>query len=294
MQTQKHVIGRFGSKTKNLSADEKERRKWSSNGKAFTLIELLVVIAIIAILAAMLLPALSAAKQKTLGVACLNNLKQLTLAAIVYGSDNHDEIIPNALGTTNSWVAGSVQQLPGATNIADIEDSLLWSYNKSLGIYVCPADKIGIGGQLRVRSYSLSGMMGNNEGTTSDVHPGLQENLKFSDVINPDPSDALFFMDEQSSPNPYDCSIDDGYFAVNLSPSGKLNGDWRNLPASRHGDFGQWSFADGHVGTTKWLEPTTQHLQGNGGVGGAIYAVTKPFDKDLHQLFDDVYPSSRW
>jgi prepilin-type N-terminal cleavage/methylation domain-containing protein/prepilin-type processing-associated H-X9-DG protein len=271
-------------------------RRFVVKGRAFTLIELLVVIAIIAILAAMLLPALSAAKRRAQGIACVNNLKELTLAAMVYSGDYQDAIIPNALGTSNSWVAGNVQQLPGATNVADIENSLLWPYNKSLGIYVCPADNIGIHGLTRVRSFSLSGMMGNNENTVTSanaVHPNLRENIKFTDVHNPGPSDAMFFMDEQSSPNPADCSIDDGYFATNLNPSGKTSGNWRNLPGSRHGNYGQWSFADGHAAKTKWLEPTTQHLVGNGGVGG-IYATTKPFDKDLQQVFDDTYPSNDW
>jgi prepilin-type N-terminal cleavage/methylation domain-containing protein/prepilin-type processing-associated H-X9-DG protein len=268
-------------------------RRFVVKGRAFTLIELLVVIAIIAILAAMLLPALSAAKRRAQGISCINNLKELTLAAMVYSGDYQDAIIPNVLGTSNSWVAGSVQSLPGATNVADIETSLLWPYNKSLGIYVCPADKTGIGDTTRVRSFSLSGMMGNNEDPTLGVHDGLRENIKLTDVHNPGPADALFFMDEQSSPNPADCSIDDGYFATNLNPSGKTSGNWRNLPASRHGNYGQWSFADGHATKTKWLEPTTQHLTGNGGVGG-IYATTKAFDKDLQQLFDDVYPSNDW
>jgi prepilin-type N-terminal cleavage/methylation domain-containing protein/prepilin-type processing-associated H-X9-DG protein len=273
-------------------------RRFVVKSRAFTLIELLVVIAIIAILAAMLLPALSAAKRRAQGISCINNLKELTLAAMVYSGDYQDAIIPNALGTSNSWVDGtaiaSVQNLPGATNVLYIEDSLLWPYNRSLGIYVCPADKIGVRDTTRVRSFSLSGMMGNNEDPTLGVHDSLRENKKFTDIHNPGPSDALFFMDEQSSPIPADCSIDDGYFAVQLVPSGKTTGDWRNLPASRHGNYGQWSFADGHAGKTKWLMPTTQHLVGNPGDGSAIYAITHPFDKDLQQLFDDCYPSNLW
>lgn len=261
---------------------------------AFTLIELLVVIAIIAILAALLLPALAAAKQRALETACVNNLRELTLCAFEYGIDNHDAIVPNAMGTVNSWVSGSVTSLPGATNVADIKSCLLWRYNKSLPIYRCPADRLSIHGVHRVRSYSLSCMMGNNEGTAIHVHDGLRENLKFSSIRDPSPSKAMFFIGEQSSPLPARCSIDDGYFAVQLSPSGKLSGNWRNLPASRHGDYGVWSFADGHVTITKWLEPTTEHLQKESMGSVSIFAKTKPFDRDLQQVFDGVYPSSRW
>jgi len=240
----------------------------------FTLIELLVVIAIIAILAAMLLPALARSKRKALGISCINNLKQLTLAAVTYSVDYADAIVPNGGATFGSWVPGGtaaydVSQLPGATNTALIEQAALYPYNQSVGIYRCPADQdiIPTATRPRVRNYSLNGMMGDNLGFTSNVHPGIQENKKFSQVRAPGPSAASFFFDEQSSASSgtTKTSIDDGYFAVDSGAGSKTafnSGVWRNVPSSRHGNYSQLSFADGHAGILKWRLPGTQYLQG--------------------------------
>jgi prepilin-type N-terminal cleavage/methylation domain-containing protein/prepilin-type processing-associated H-X9-DG protein len=269
---------------KALRSNQADGRSCHPCDKAFTLIELLVVIAIIAILAAMLLPALTRAKERATGISCINCLKQLTLAAHMYSVDNQDAIIPNALGTVNSWVAGNVSVAPDWTDTTLIRASLLFPYNGSVAIYRCPSDKFVVSGttMLRVRSYSVNCMMGNNLNTVSDVHAGIRENLKLASIRDPNPSAASFFVDEQSDPNssPATCSIDDGYYAVNFADTGQT---WRNVPASRHGNYGQFSFADGHAEKMKWLEPKTKTLKGLNASSGVFK------DRDLHQIWSSTY-----
>jgi prepilin-type processing-associated H-X9-DG protein/prepilin-type N-terminal cleavage/methylation domain-containing protein len=235
-------------------------------GKAFTLIELLMVIAIVALLIAILIPALSRAREKGEEIVCLNNLKQLQICAKLYSQDNDFFLPPNRnvyyLDTQGpsegfdpnlTWCAGLA---PYDTTTENIERGKLFIYNRTTEIYVCPSDKSRVrtaAGKVlnlrRTRSYNMSqSINGVPYPPDTDVLPSF---AKETEIDKPLPSKLLYFVDVHEE------SILDSHFGI--PPRGPMfegqEPRWWDLPAGRHGQGANFSFADGHAEHWRWEVP---------------------------------------
>jgi prepilin-type N-terminal cleavage/methylation domain-containing protein/prepilin-type processing-associated H-X9-DG protein len=229
---------------------------------AFTLIELLVVIAIIAILAAVLLPVLSAATAKARQIYCLNNMKQLQLAVILYTNENGEKFPENpGAGTSlNAWVAGvmswdnPIQPNLENTNITLLTKGEIGPYvSQCVGIFKCPADTISGAKGPRVRSVSMNGFVGDVSNIANNISGQLTHNwvriLKTSN-LKLGPANTWVLLDECPD------SINDAFFAVQMQSGGSAV--WTDVPASTHNGAGGFSFADGHAEIKKWLDGNTK------------------------------------
>jgi prepilin-type N-terminal cleavage/methylation domain-containing protein/prepilin-type processing-associated H-X9-DG protein len=235
----------------------------------FTLIELLVVIAIIAILAAMLLPALGKAKVKAEGIRCVSNSRQFMIAWIMYSDDNTDKLVLNGGGQTNvAWAAGNMGNPAEAVDPVLIKNALLFPFTKSVDLYKCSGNKK----KNMLRGVSMNAVMGscNAYGQYTSSIWGWISYGKITQVRRP--TDYFVILDED------DNSINDAFMRVDYSPTVpgfRLN----DIPAVYHGGSSGIGFADGHSEMHKWKTlktPVAGWTDPNGGAPG--WGVKNPAD----------------
>ncbi|MGD0743923.1 MAG: prepilin-type N-terminal cleavage/methylation domain-containing protein [Verrucomicrobiota bacterium] len=262
----------------NIAPESRTLRPALEAGRAaFTLLELLVVMAIIAVLAALLLPALSRARAQAQGIQCLGNTRQLLLAWQFYVHDNDDQL-PYNLGLVGSSFRTSLNWVnnvmtwgldPDNTNLATITDAGLGPYiSGATRIYRCPADNVlsavqqAAGWDARIRSYSMNAMVGNAGDFSINGfnvnNPDYTQFFKITQILQP--ADIFVFLDEHPD------SINDGYFldkaaentyAASSGGPAYKSARWIDLPATYHNRATTFSFADGHSALHRWLQPDT-------------------------------------
>ena len=243
--------------------------------QGFTLIELLVVIAIIAILAALLLPALAKAKSKAQGITCMNSNQQLTMAWRFYAEENDGRLVASGRWpSAPEWIGGNWldKNNPRKSDNWDVDLWIKGSYGPSGGIkryrnllypysgnsaeiFNCPADySVGINNKgltvPRIRSRSINNWVGGPAwGSAGGPYHVF---IKDTDMNSPGPSNTFVMLDERED------SINDGYFVVDMAGWPTRSQQIVDYPASYHNMAAGFSFADGHAEVHKWLDSRTR------------------------------------
>jgi prepilin-type N-terminal cleavage/methylation domain-containing protein len=236
-------------------------------GHGFTLIELLLVIAIIAILAALLMPALATAQAKGKRTACLNNLKQCILSFQMYSADNEGKLaqnLPLSKADGNCWVLGDMKLTSDSTNVTFIRQGKLFPYANQVALYRCPADPSRTDGSPRVRSYSMNGWIGSRYMETYPRPSGYRTFVRDGELSTAGPATIWVIGDE------HEASIDDAWFLVTMDDSQPF----ASFPATRHESSYGLNFGDGHAEFYKLRDPKTQLVSGQ----------TSPYNSDWQRL----------
>ena len=238
--------------------------------QGFTLIELLMVMAIIAILAALLLPALNRAKEQAKGISCVNQLKQLAAASQMYAADNRGLLAENPMEGKggSAWITGNMQLPAEATNTALIRQSKFFAYAGNVGVFHCPTDlSTDLRRGPRVRSYAMNSWMGSRAMESYRQSIGYRTFIKDTEFAVAGASSLWLLADE------HELSIDDGRFLVTMDNTRPF----ASFPATRHRRGYGVNFVDGHALIFKLLDPTTQ-LSDQG------YAAISPRNTDWIRL----------
>lgn len=233
------------------------------HSKGFTLMELLLVVAIVGLLLALMMPTLSASRRRVDTVSCINNARKIVQAWHLYTADSDDRLVVNVdglFGGWTNWVAGNATDAADVTNLALLVDrkrTLLAPYLPTAGVYKCPADE-----GRHCRSVSMNCRL--NPHREQGVSPrwiGGQASRyrvfrRVGDLVRP--SSVFVTLDEASA------SINDAYFAVDLSHTGSPDGlgsidpyQLIDIPSIEHEGGGVFSFADGSASRRQWKNPDT-------------------------------------
>lgn len=229
----------------------------SGRRAGFTLIELMVVLAIILIVVGLLSTALNQTRQRTMRVTCLDNMRQLQVAWILYANDYNDHVVINKTATlsdgvgiaaagrnsTNSWVAGNPKE---DRTVDNITKGTLFGYTRQYEIYRCPMDSSTTrGGIPRTRSYSIDACLG---GDDEDIDPRVK--MRLSDIVSPGPEKVFVFIEEHEN------SVwGSGFMVLPREKFPPNTGGWHSTPSDRHLQGCNLTFVDGHLEYWKWATP---------------------------------------